>query len=138
LNENKKGIYILDGTEFKIKDLTNDESKEVQTLFTIIGSNIEVANKKSQELFSLILTPVNEFAKVKIVTKRLHKKLLTQLYKRMGKNIKVTYPGDWDEKVTVEIVKDFFTGRIEKNSDFASYFLTLIKGQNKLPTNTKA
>lgn len=136
MSENKN--YNLDGTDFKLKDLTNDESKEVQTLFAVMGSNIEVANKKSQELFSLILSPVNDVDKVKIVTKRLHKKLLTQLYKMRHKDIKVTYPGDWDEKVTVEIVKDFFSKRIEKNSDFANYFLTLIKGQNKLPTNTKA
>lgn len=103
----KTKTYIIDKTEMQLKKLTLKEVKRVNSLLSIqTGTSLsaEVPEDNSPEFLSIVLEPVNE---------------------NVNKN-EIDFE-DCTEETALEVLKDFFTSRIERGKNLKSYFTTLAK-----------
>lgn len=92
--------YLIDETEFKLKDLTLDELEVVTKLLNYSENSIDISNKNSKKFLEIVLEPVTE----------------------TDKNINY---GKCKESTAIEVLRDFFSSRIKNGADLKDYFMTL-------------
>lgn len=98
--------YEIDGVEVRLKDLTLDEADEVSSLLTVTREGMTVSNENSKRFLSIVLEGVN------------------------GNNVNINF-GKCTETTALEVLKDFFTRRIESGNGLRNFFSTLTKGLGK-------
>ena len=91
-----------------LKDLTLNEADEVNSLLSFSDAGAAVSNENSIKFLSITLRPSIQ-----------------------GKKIKDIDFGNCTETTALEVLKDFFTKRIESGQDLKNYFVTFIKKQKK-------
>lgn len=98
---------MIDGVVFKLKDLTLDEVDEINKLISVTAAGeVTVGNESSKKFLSIVLQKVN-------------------------KDDKEVDFGKCSEKTAIEVLKDFFIGRIESASELKTFFTDYAQKQKK-------
>lgn len=106
MENNKTKVYLIDGIEFKLKELTLNELDEVNNILQLgkndntIESNL--TSEDSKKFLSIVIEQVN----------------------KKDKNVDI---GKCSEIVALEILKDFFLERLKRGTDMKNYFQKLFK-----------
>lgn len=105
--------YIIDGVDLVLKDLTLDEAEQVNSLLSFSNNEAEVSGQNSKKFLSIVLEPADKSAEKEI---------------NFGKCTEAT---------ALEVLKDFFTKRIESGKNLNEYFTTLTEKLRKQPGSMK-
>ena len=92
--------YEIDGKGFRLKDLTLDEADEVNKIISLEGKELAVSNDDSKRFLQLVLEPLN------------------------GDTGAVDF-GKCTERTALEVLKDFFSVKIESGRSLKEFFKTL-------------
>lgn len=99
-------VYMINGVEYTLKDLTLDEADEVNKIIVLCGGTVALNNKQTKRFLEIVLRPISPDAGA---------------------------PSDFGkctENIALEVCKDFFSAKLASAQSLKRYFDDLAQNQN--------